>query len=138
MDCSRLELFLSYANNEYEKLSEYCNSLSNLSGLNKISSQHGSTSFIPTTDTSLLNRKVRDISRRRYLTHAMRISSLTNEETTFVEYYDALNELRAAHSKLVKWSESSEIQHEIKGESFKDMESFKLASEHLQLSGRVL
>ena len=138
MECHRLELFLGYANDEYEKLSQYCNNLSNLSGLNKISSQHSSTSSIEATDSTLLNRKVRDISRSQYLTHAISISPLTNEETTFVKYYDALNELREAHSKLVKWSESSQIQHESNSESLKDTESFKLASEHLQLSGRVL
>jgi len=154
-----MESFLSYANDEYEKLSDYCNSLSCLSSSSQQQQQQSQSQHHNITDDTITNNfcNVTDLTRQQYLSQAMKVHSLTEEETAVIKHYDALNELRVAHSKLVQWKEdicdeesiiivndihSQEEQDDNEFSSsgccFQDTESFKLALEHLELSGRTL
>jgi len=135
MNSHGLTLYLSYANDEYELLSEYCNNLSRLSIA--LTSEHNNTLVHASS-----NGKAAEIPRRRALVSEItELPCRTGGETSLIAHYDTLNELRAAHSMLVQWVESystTEILHDQSGGDFSEDTDYKLASEHLQLSERML
>jgi len=135
MNSHGLTLYLSYANDEYELLSDYCNNLSRLSIA--LTSEDNNTLVHASS-----NGKAAEIPRRRALVSEItELPCRTGGETSLIAHYDTLNELRAAHSMLVQWVESystTEILHDQSGGDFSEDMDYKLASEHLQLSERML
>lgn len=133
MDSHGLTSFLSYANDEYELLSDYCNSLSRLS-LALASERNNAIG------NAALFGDLDEIPRQRNFSEIIEIPSMSGGETSLISHYDTLNELRVAHSRMIKSIESysTENSHDQSDSDIIEHMDYKLASEHLLLSERVL